>query len=235
MSISTLFSKTLLIIFVFREVEDGPHVVWFDNYNKMFRKQIASMTRDQLALCMWNGYAVRPYKGRVEVSMKVKRLNYQVVPAMPQLADLWSRTDAIDDAIISSTATDIANSASQEIPLDFLDNSLYAQWGADRVPLKPDKNVVPEEYKAAIENSPDTLENFFPKGLIEHNVGSNVGLARVMRKIYDEKKMGSVLGSPTYIALNVDLNIFYRLMKVLSCSPHSLVHVVPSSLILFFT
>ena len=64
---------------MFREVEAGAHVVWVDNYNKMFNKQLSSMSRDQLKLCMWTGIAVRPYKGAVEVSMKVKRRNNEVV------------------------------------------------------------------------------------------------------------------------------------------------------------
>ena len=38
------------------------------------------MSRDQLKLCMWTGIAVRPYKGAVEVSMKVKRRNNEVPP-----------------------------------------------------------------------------------------------------------------------------------------------------------
>ena len=191
-------------------------MVWIDNYNKMFNKQLSSMAKDSLKLCNWTGCAVRPYKGLVPVSMKVKRLNNEVIPAMPKLADLWTQLSLIDDAIISSTASTMQNSTGQEIPSDYLDTSLYIQWGADRVPLKPDKNVVPLEYKAAIEKSPDTLENFHPKGLLEHNVGSNEGLARVMKVLYDKHKMGNVLGSPKYVALNVDINIFYRLMKVLS-------------------
>ena len=173
------------------------------------------MSRDQLKLCMWTGIAVRPYKGAVEVSMKVKRRNNEVVPAMPKLADLWTDMDAITDVIILATASEIPNSTSQQIPAEMLDTSLYVQWGADRVPLKPNKNVVPLKYKAAVESSPDTLENFHPKGLIEHNVGSNEGLARVIRHLYDEHKMWTVLGSPNYVALNVDINIFYRTMKVL--------------------
>ena len=197
-----------------REIEEGPHVIWYDNYNKMYNKQLVSMSRDVLKLCNWTGRAVRPYLGTQPVSMKVKRSRGEIVPAMPQLSELWEFTEVIDRAIIKQTGSTIEDSDSQQIPTDFLDSSFYVLYGASRVPLKPDENKVPEEYKEALRHSPDTLENFHPAGLIEQNIGSNEGLARVIRQLYDEKNMGSVLGASHYVALNVDCNIFSRLMKV---------------------
>ena len=148
------------------------------------------------------------------MSMKVRRSHGEIIPAMPQLSELWDSTAMIDEAFIESTASNIPGSESQQIPTDFLDSSLWVMFGAKRVPLKLDERTAPEEYKEVLRSSPDSLENFFPVGLIEPNIGSNDGLARVIKMLYDEKKMGTVLGSPTYVALNVDFNIFYRLMKV---------------------
>jgi hypothetical protein len=119
--------------------------------------------------------------------MKVKRSRGEIVPAMPQLSELWEFTEVIDRAIIRQTASAIDDSDSQQIPTDFLDSSFYVLYGASRVPLKPDENKVPEEYKEALRHSPDTLENFHPAGLIEQNIGSNEGLARVIFKVLQKQ------------------------------------------------
>ena len=87
------------------------------------------------------------------------------------------------------------------------------QWDVARIPLKPDLDKVPASLKAGFEACNDRMEDFFPKGLHPSNIGSNEGLAKVVRELYVERKMNDS-SCKQYSAVTVDVNIFDRMMKV---------------------
>ena len=81
------------------------------------------------------------------------------------------------------------------------------------VPLKPYRigpQVLEEDLKR-LEKHLDGLTNFIPVELIEHNVGSNVGLARVLVHLEHSYKFQN---RTSYTLCKVDVNIFWRLYLV---------------------
>ena len=48
---------------------------------------------------------------------------------------------------------------------------------------------------------------------LRENIGSNDGLARILRQFYEDRYMGTN-GCSKYSTLTVDVNIFDRMMKV---------------------
>ena len=53
-----------------------------------------------------------------------------------------------------------------------------------------------------------------PQGLIRENIGSNMGLMRVLRQFYEERQLHVPGMSDRYYVLNVDINIYDRILKV---------------------
>ena len=83
-----------------------------------------------------------------------------------------------------------------------------------RVPIKRDS---PES------NQADADRFFVPKGILGHNIGSNAGLLKLLMNARRDEA-----GLPNYSVLLVDVNIYWRIMKVcydhLFCS--DLLHVL---------
>jgi hypothetical protein len=50
--------------------------------------------------------------------------------------------------------------------------------------------------------------------LIKINIGSNEGLLTIMRQLYDDHGMSSDDTCPDYKIINVDENIYWRIIKV---------------------
>ncbi len=77
----------------------------------------------------------------------------------------------------------------------------------------PMKTVVDEDENPPLHHllamSKDGTRNFFPQDMIPLNCGSNEGLSRIIRKLYDDHK-----DSDKYIMLCVDENIFKRILPV---------------------
>ena len=54
-------------------------------------------------------------------------------------------------------------------------------WGVNTIPITPMTLNMPPEAQARMAKTPARLHNFYSKGLIPHNIGSNEGLAKVIR------------------------------------------------------
>jgi hypothetical protein len=96
-------------------------------------------------------------------------------------------------------------------------NSLMVVWDAQTVPLKPTLMRMNQSLRSALLAANDKMANFYPVGLSRENIGSNVGLSKIMRKFYIDK--GMHLHSCTrYTTFSLDVNIYDRVLKVF---PHS--------------
>ena len=94
--------------------------------------------------------------------------------------------------------------------------SLVKRYDIVNVPLKVDTKRFPA-LAETLNSVKNTTKHINPYKLIKHNIGSNLGLATIMRDYQDDKKMslnGTVLN---YSTINTDENIFYRGMKVCVC------------------
>jgi hypothetical protein len=66
---------------------------------------------------------------------------------------------------------------------------------------------------ARLKNSRDGLNRMHNYGIIEHNIGSDVGLMRVIKHVMADDVL-LVAGGQGYMMINADCNIFDRMLKV---------------------
>ena len=82
------------------------------------------------------------------------------------------------------------------------------------VPLKPKaKNMPNRRHREALEQGYDKLTNMYPCAIIPDNIGSNVGLLRIIRH-FERENQHLKDRCKRYSAFNVDCNIFDRMLKV---------------------
>ena len=129
----------------------------------------------------------------------MKRLNQ--VPAMPE--ELFSAESlqwfyALMDQVDGSRAT--------------FDACLAVKYRVRNVPLKPDPCNVEERFREVLTESRDGMANFFPKKIVQLNIGSNAGLVEVLRKLWDDHKASENAQNYKYVVC--DTNIFWRSIRV---------------------
>ena len=182
-------------------IQTGAHTEWWDNFSKFLSRQVPTIKKDVFASCLWTGVTVNEYTGPlVNVSVRTDPAGV-VIPAMPN--DLFQQQPQVLQGI------DIIYNEGKK----YYDKSLVKQYDIVNVPLKVDTKQFP--HLAATMNSvKNTTKHINPSKLILHNIGSNLGLATILREFQDDKKMnlhGTVLN---YSTINTDENIFYRGLKV---------------------
>ena len=186
----------------FREVETGAHTIWLDNFCKKPQSfQIANVDRGTFKAPLWTGKAVR--KCRNQISMDVIRCNQVVVPAMP------------DDILVErDTLMQMYRQGCDDKGINMYDTSLTTKYEVQNVPVKPHPDkVVLEKHKRALTDRHDSLETFYPAGIINMNIGSNRGFLRIMRHHYKEKSQDSDQ-CDRYSAFCVEIDIFNKMLKV---------------------
>jgi hypothetical protein len=96
----------------------------------------------------------------------------------------------------------------------YYDNSLVARYDVRTVPLKIDGKRFPD-MNCTVNHARSKMSIVYPQELIGTNIGSNRGLLSVIRKYYDEYNMAGAQGDCVrYLSMNVDENIFWRVLKV---------------------
>jgi hypothetical protein len=120
--------------------------------------------------------------------------------AMPD--DLFACGDTVKSAIQYTVDTQ----------RHYYDSSLVKKYDVRNVPPKINTKVWPN-LRNIIEAKHNTTKSVHPIKLIDHNIGSNQGLLAILRGIYEDAKMDSN-ECERYMFLNVDENIYWRIMKV---------------------
>ena len=95
----------------------------------------------------------------------------------------------------------------------YYDQSLVVKYQINNVPLKVDVDKHPE-MKNIMNNPANSFDIVYPSGMIDINIGSNVGLVSIIRKLYEQHGMNDD-SCNRYLTLNVDENIYYRILKVI--------------------
>jgi len=93
----------------------------------------------------------------------------------------------------------------------YFDKSLCKQHTVNNIPLKIITNA--DNSLPLIPDSIGTMGQCFPFKMMKENIGSNTGLMVLMRELYEEYGMHSGTCSK-YACLNVDENMFWRILKV---------------------
>lgn len=193
------------------------HVLWLDNFSKFVARTIPSQERSTFSSCLWTGVALSQFQTE-HISDNIKfDVGGSVVPAMPP------------DLLMCSQQ--VVQGLTQTLNEGFLyyDRSLVAQYDVRSIPLKIDGKRFPE-VASTVDHDRNKMSIVFPQKLVGKNIGSNRGLISLIRQYYDDYNMSGEDGScERYLNINVDENIFWRILKV----PCLLVFVVSQSHLLF--
>jgi len=126
--------------------------------------------------------------------------NGKIVPAMPK--DMFAHKLKVLQSV----------KYFNEQPRDYYEQSVVAKYTVNTIPPKIDMKEFPE-FKEQYTQNAHKLNIVHPKKLIDSNIGSNRGLIAILKKIWEEYKSING-GSARYMTLNVDENIYYRILKV---------------------
>ena len=185
-----------------RNVLKNPHVLWVDNFSKVFRKSIPTSSDGTYNSCLWTGYAAFVAADtRVQMTL-MHSPSGQTIPGMPQ--DICSPSCVRQvKAGIEYVFTGIRN---------HYDRSLVLEYDVRNIPPKIDtKRHI--HMKDVVEHKKNSTHNVHPLKLFKRNIGSNDGLVAVLADVC--KTYGMVDGSCSeYVILNVDENIYWRVLKV---------------------
>ena len=199
-----------------RTIREGPHVVWVDNFNKNLSWKIPDVHKGVFTACNWTGVAVREYTAG-PCDMRLVHHDFGFTSGMPELDELFEKADDIKEWFLSKTSG--VNYMMKH------DSSMVVQWQAHSVPIKPEANQVPEKFKAAVASKNCALDTLHPAEIMEHNIGSWLGMARVFREFYDQT-MATPPADRRYTIINCDSNIFRQCIKVRSSCAVVFSHLV---------
>jgi hypothetical protein len=106
----------------------------------------------------------------------------------------------------------VHNKSAPECPM-LHSTSLTTLLGVKNVPLKPSpETLVQPAHRKAVHEGHDSLDTCFPHAVVPTNIGSNVGLLQLCRQHYETICIANA--GQKYSCLNVDANIFDRILKV---------------------
>ena len=179
-----------------------PNVMWFDNFSKFRAHSIPTIQKDIFSECLWTGITINEYVGPpVDCKVQFDDDN-QIVDAMP--SDLFCCKDVVHSRIM----------ATHDQGLTQFNESLVNTYEVNNIPMKIDGKRFPE-MKAAMESTKNSTSHIHPFKLVKKNIGSNVGLLNILFELQTEYNLDSERNPPTkYLVLNLDENIYYRVLKV---------------------
>ena len=207
MSQYTTYSKLtcdmyIVVIDTCRNVTSGNHVVWLDNFSRIYATQIPTEEAKSWRQCLWTGYAALKYNGP-EVDLHIHRdEDGKFLSAMPM--NLVQMSFVLFDII-----ADVDKHSS------ILDRSMVQRWRVNNIPLRPvlDEKNHPRE-AARLARGNDKQNILHPGGLLPENIGSNRGLLTILRNFFKEWNCMNGQDPEVYRILTVDCNIYSRIMKV---------------------
>ena len=177
-------------------------VLWIDNYSKFLSRSIPTSLKDVFSSCLWTGAAAfRPSMGHLEHDMSVKHHDGIDIPAMP------------DDILQYSSEVTAGIQRVLTSGRNYYDNSYVKKFDSRNIPPKVDVKVYPH-LLSIINNENNKTTSVYPMELLNINIGSNEGLLRIMRKLYEDYGMDEAGVCNEYKLMNVDENIYWRIMKV---------------------
>lgn len=187
----------------------SPHVIWLDNFSKFKAHSIPTIRKDIFASCLHTGMTVNEYVQQLDdgkqnkVSMQVQLTEEkEVIPAMPD--DLMSFSESVMPSI--KQVYDMGTS--------YYSESLVLKYDINNIPLKIDVKVFPE-LKSEICSAKNSTAFIHPYQLMKPNIGSNRGLATILRQFQDDHRLHLHNACQQYKIMNLDENIYYRTLKVL--------------------
>jgi hypothetical protein len=188
-----------------RYIKDGPHVQWIDNFTKNYNRKKPDLTVGSYSACLWTGIANRIYTGDTLIDLGVKyALDFSIVPVMPPTLDVfWEQLPVFTEqmAVIDREGMYYAR------------RSFVDRFKVNNVPLSPhvDEKTNPTVHKM-LAKKVDSIDKLVPERLMPDNIGSNLGLIKVMRSIITELMAAR---AKKYRVIMSDVAIFNPILKVI--------------------
>lgn len=182
---------------------DGPHVLWYDNFSKFRAHSIPTVKKNVFSECLWTGVSVNEYP-EPDMDMKLRfDDNNNLIHAMP--SDIFECKHAVHSGIMTMYAEGSG----------YFERSIAKKYNVNNVPLKIDIQRFPE-MKDTMNSPKNTTKYVHPYKLLNKNIGSNIGLINILRDLQLEHDMDPVTGDGPhkYVVLNLDENIYWRVLKV---------------------
>ena len=191
-----------------------PHVLWVDNFSKVFRKSIPRASDGTYNSCLWTGFAAFVAPDSNVKSTLMKMPSGHIVPGMPSRIGSVTSIRQVKAGIVyvhSNIRT-------------YYDQSVVLRYDVRNVPPKIDTRRH-TELKSVIEHKNNSTHNVHPLKLFKQNIGSNAGLISVLSDIARTYGMLDDTYNE-YVTLNVDENIYWRILKVCCLCTIQFFHVV---------
>jgi hypothetical protein len=166
---------------------------------------MVGMSPEAMKTCLWSCVAYKKFAYPDQVSLNHIFRKGDVIPAMPTMP-----FRGMEELVTFMQETTQGPEGSM---LKLYDTSLMVAWDVKGVPIAGDIAKMPEPYRSSTAAMNDHMDSLYPVGLERENIGGNIGLAQIMRRFYDDRKMGTP-ECKMYSALSVDVNIFDRVLKV---------------------
>jgi hypothetical protein len=179
-----------------------PHVQWWDNFSKFFANNVPTLKKDIFSSCLWTGVTVNEYSGPpVSIEVVYDDDSGDVVPAMP--SNILDYKQQVNTTITQCYRSNCSF---------FLESMVY-MYSINSIPLTIDVKKFPN-MKDRITSDKNSTKYIHPSNLVKQNIGSNRGLLSILRKFQEDHKMQYDKVCENYQTLNVDENIYFRILKV---------------------
>jgi hypothetical protein len=178
-----------------------PHVMWVDNFNKSFRTLHVTTANSSYRQMNWCGEAIHACRvPHVSMSFQLAPPSDPVnaiIPAMPN--NLFESVPWLVEQM----------NACDSVGCEYYAASLVLLRKVNCIPLKVIESTPSGE---AVPSNLQSLDPFYPTGLLTHNPGDNLGLWSYMVRAYTQTGGAD---ATQYHVYKMDSNIFQRWMKVI--------------------
>ena len=158
---------------------DGPHTMWMDNYSKNLKWHMLDVGKGTFNTGLWTGFAVRACTNQ-NIDMRIGSNGFGEIPAMPD--DIFEPDFQI--------TLDLLRAIFQRGDRSHMrfHKSLVFNWKVNNVPLRPDiQDDMTQSEVDGLNRHADALDHLYPLRLIDINCGENMGFARCMKMLSEEK------------------------------------------------
>jgi hypothetical protein len=186
-------------------------VTWYDNFSKLYHLNTPSFKRGEYASALWTGIGHHLPINHVPDGVQLQFTQEGVfIDAMPP--------SVFDDGIVRGVLKWLREFNNPQSQPDMFSSSVCNTLDIRSVPLKirPQSSPEPDHpLFATYDQRAISMDTFVPAGVAEWNIGSNNGLAMLLKREFDQIMVDDDNLPTQYRMIFADVNIFERLMKVM--------------------
>lgn len=197
-------------VFFIRKNESTQGVWWWDNFNRGYATGAHSLAKGTYRSVNWtvqakqlaNGLPSSPVVPPMTLNTNIRGTSTAIVTRMAHQL-------TIADSPIKKVSELMRKE--QQYGYTRYDTALCTSMQVNNVPPKPRVDKAPAAWSDTLMSNSGGLSHFIPVHVREENIGSNIGLLRLIRDVYDAN---TIKPRKHYFTLVADVNIFMRVQKV---------------------